>query len=143
ARRHVGPSGNVGPEDVTATRPAAHPAQTRPEKGRGPAVAGIDLSAGAVRIVVGRREEARLRVTGRGESPLAGGAMSGGLVSDRVAVADGLREAFADAEHAQRADRAAVALDSDDMRTFHWLTTFEREDSRSAVSSGEAARALR
>lgn len=106
-------------------------------------MAGIDLSAGAVRVVVGRREDARLRVTGKGESPLAGGAMNGGLVSDRVAVADGLRDAFAVAEHVQRAERVAVALDSDDMRTFHWLTSFEREDSRSPVSAGEAARAVR
>ena len=128
---------------MIATRPATHPPQTRPEKGRGPAVAGIDLSAGAVRTVVARREDARLRVTGKGESPLAGGAMNGGLVSDRVAVADGLREALALAEHAQRAERLAVALDSDDMRTFHWLTSFEREDSRSPLSAGEAARAIR
>lgn len=106
-------------------------------------MAGIDLSAGAVRVIVGRREDARLRITGKGESPLAGGAMNGGLVADRVAVADGLREAFAAAEYANRAERVAVALDSDDMRTFHWLTSFEREDSRSAVSAGEAARAIR
>ena len=128
---------------MIATRPAAHPPQARPDKGRGPYVSGIDLSAGAVRIVVARREDARLRVTGKGESPLAGGAMNGGLVSDRVAVADGLREAFAAAEHTQRAERVAVALDSDDMRTFHWLTSFEREDSRSPVSAGEVARAIR
>ena len=128
---------------MIATRPAAHPRETRPERGRGPAVAGIDLGGGSVRVVVARREDARLRVTGRGESPLAGAAMNGGLVSDRGAVADGVREAFAAAENGQRAERVAVALDSDDMRTFHWLTSFEREDSRSQVNAGEAARAIR
>ena len=71
------------------------------------------------------------------------GAVSGGLVSDRMAAADALRDAFAAAEHAQRADRTVIAIDSDDMRTFHAVTTFERDDLRSAMGSGEEARAVR
>ena len=94
-------------------------------------------------MVIGRREDSRLRVTGKGESALAEGAVNGGLVSDRGAVADALRQAFASAEHAQRAERVAVALDSDDIRTYHALTTFEREDSRSAVGVSEESRAMR
>lgn len=103
----------------------------------------MELSAGTVHVVIGRREDSRLRVTGKGESALADGAMSGGLVSDRGAVAEGLRQAFASAEHVQRAERVAVAIDSDDIRTYHALTTFEREDSRSAVAASEESRAMR
>ncbi len=110
---------------------------------RGPAVAGVDLSAGMLHVVVARKEEGRLRVVGRGESPLPGSAISGGLVADRTAAADGLRTAFALAEHAQRAERVIVALDSDDIRTYHGITSFEREDSRSPVSTSEEARAVR
>ena len=106
-------------------------------------MAGVDLSAGAVRVVVARREDARLRVIGRGESSLDDGALTGGLVSDRLAAAEALRSAFALAEHAQRADRVSVALDSDDMRTFHHMTSFEREDSRAPLGGGEGSRALR
>ncbi|HEU5288516.1 MAG TPA: hypothetical protein VFV20_08945 [Candidatus Limnocylindria bacterium] len=115
----------------------------RPAATRGPAVAGVDLSAGTLHVVVARKEEGRLRVVGRGESPLPDSAISGGLVADRNAAADGLRTAFAVAEHAQRADRVIVALDSDDVRTFHALTSFEREDSRSPVNAGEESRAVR
>ena len=57
-------------------------------------------------------------------------ALSGGLVADRSAATEALRAAFAAAEHAQRAERLAVAIDSDDMRTYHHVTSFEREDSR-------------
>lgn len=128
---------------MTATRSAAHSRDTRPAAPRGPAVAGVELSAGVVHVVIGRREDSRLRVTGKGESALAEGAVNGGLVSDRGAVADALRQAFAIAEHAQRAERVAVALDSDDIRTYHALTTFEREDSGSAVGASEESRAMR
>ena len=106
-------------------------------------MAGIELAAGSVHVVVGRREESRLRIVGRGSASIPEGAVSGGLVADRAAAADALRSAFATAEHLQRAERAVVAIDSDDMRTFHALTTFERDDVRSAMGSGEEARAVR
>lgn len=128
---------------MTAARPATHSRETRQAATRGPAVAGVDLSAGTLHVVVARREEGRLRVVGRGESPLPESAIAGGLVADRIAAADGLRAAFALAEHAQRADRVVVALDSDDIRTFHAATSFEREDSRSAVNASEESRAVR
>lgn len=106
-------------------------------------MAGVDLSAGVVRIIVARREDARLRVIGKGESPLDEAALAGGVVADRGAAANALRSAFATAEHAQRAERVAVALDSDDMRTFHHVTSFEREDSRAPLGGGEGSRAIR
>jgi hypothetical protein len=128
---------------VTAVRPAAHPRDARQAAPRGPAVAGIELAAGVVHVVVARREESRLRIVGRGDAAVPEGAVSGGLVADRVAAADALRDAFATAEHLQRAERAVVAIDSDDMRTYHALTSFERDDLRSAMGSGEEARAVR
>jgi hypothetical protein len=130
-------------EDVTAVRPVAHPQGARPSAPRGPAVAGVEVSAGAIRVIVGRREDSRLRVVGKGESALPDGVVNGGLVADRLAAAEALRAAFALAEEAQRADRVTVAIDSDDMRTYHSLTAFEREDSRSAVAAGEESRAVR
>ncbi len=106
-------------------------------------MAGVEVSSGIVHVVVGRKEESRLRITGRGESALAESAVSGGLVADRAAAADALRAAFALAEQAQRADRIVVAVDSDDMRTFHAVTAFEREDLRSAMGASEETRAMR
>lgn len=128
---------------MTATRTAPQPGAARPPTPRGPAVAGVEISAGAIRVVVGRREESHLRVTGKGETSLPEGAVSGGLVADRLATAEALRAAFALAEHMARAERVSVAIDSDDTRTYHALTTFEREDSRSAVAAGEESRAMR
>src|SRR5439155_1646455 len=110
---------------------------------RGPVVAGVELQAGMLRVVVGQREGARLRVSGRGDSALPEGAVAGGLVSDRFVVADALRTAFASAEHLARAERVAIAIDSDDMRTHHAVTTFEREDLRAALGAGEESRAVR
>ncbi len=106
-------------------------------------MAGVELAPGSVRVVVGRRDGGRLRVLGRSDSALSESVVSGGLVTDREAAAEALRSAFALAEHAQRADRVAVALDSDDIRTFHALTVFEREDSRAPVAAGEETRAVR
>jgi cell division ATPase FtsA len=106
-------------------------------------VAGVEISAGVVHVVIGRREDARLRITGKGESALPDGAVNGGLVADRGVAADALRAAFALAEQSQKAERIVVALDSDDIRTYHALTAFEREDSRSAVAAGEESRAVR
>ena len=110
---------------------------------RGPVVAGVELQAGMLRVVIGQREGARLRVSGRGDSALPESAVAGGLVSDRFVVADALRTAFASAEHLARAERVAIAIDSDDMRTHHAVTTFEREDLRAALGAGEESRAVR
>ncbi|HUQ42736.1 MAG TPA: hypothetical protein VM052_09555 [Candidatus Limnocylindrales bacterium] len=128
---------------MTAARPVGHPRDMRPAVARGPAVAGVELSAGVIHVVLGRREDSLLRVTAKGEAVLPDGAINGGLVADRAVTAEALRVAFAQAEHAQRAERVTVAIDSDDMRTFHALTSFEREDSRSAVAPGEESRAMR
>ncbi len=128
---------------MTATRPAPHARDVRPPTSRGPVVAGVELSSGIVRVVIGRREESRFRIVGRGDSTLADGALAGGLVTDRASAAEAVREAFAVAEHLQRADRVAVAVDSDDMRTFHTVTAFEREDLRSAMAASEETRAMR
>ena len=106
-------------------------------------MAGVEISSGTVRVVLGRREDARLRVVGRGDAPLGEGAVSGGLVTDRASAAEALRAAFAVAEHVQRADRVVLAIDSDDIRTFHALTAFERDDLRSAMGASEESRAVR
>lgn len=127
---------------MTAVR-ATPVRDTRPPGPRGQAVAGIDLSAGVIHVVVGAKEGSRLRIVGRAETQLAESAVSGGLVADRDQTADALRSALALAEHAQRAERSVVAIDGDDVRTFHTSTAFEREDSRSAVSTGEESRAVR
>lgn len=115
----------------------------RPPGPRGPAVAGIDLSAGVVHVVVGAKDGSRLRIVGRAEAQLADSAVSGGLVADRDVTADALRNAVGAAERAQRAERSVLAIDADDIRTFHGVTTFEREDSGSAVSASEESRAIR
>ena len=128
---------------MTAARPATHSRDVQSPAPRGPAVAGVEVSSGIVHVVVGRKEGSRLRIIGRGDSALPEGAVSGGLVTDRVAAAEAVRGAFAVAEHAQRADRVVVAVDSDDMRTFHAVTAFEREDLRSAMGASEEARAMR
>ena len=106
-------------------------------------VAGVELASTSVRVVVGHREQARFRVTGVGHAPLGAGAVSGGYVADRRAVVAGIVAAFASAERAGRAERVVVAIDGDDIRTFHDSTTFERTDQRDAVSANEAMRAIR
>ena len=108
-----------------------------------PGVAGVELASAAVRVVVGHREQARFRVTGVGHAPLAAGAVSRGYVADRRATADALVAAFAAAERAGRAERVVVAIDGDDIRTFHDSTTFERADQRDPVSPSEALKAIR
>ena len=108
-----------------------------------PGVAGVELASTSVRVVVGHREEARFRVTGVGHAPLGIGAVSGGYVADRRAVVIAIVAAFAGAERDERAERVVVAIDGDDIRTFHDSTTFERSDQRDAVSPGEAVRAIR
>jgi hypothetical protein len=110
---------------------------------RGPTIAGIELAAAVARVVVVRAEEGRLRVIGRGDAGLPPEAVSGGLVVDRTAVSAALASAFAAAERSGVAERAVVALDGDDVRTYHVRTTFERADSASAIASAEMLRAMR
>ena len=108
-----------------------------------PGVAGVELASTSVRVVVGHREQARFRVTGVGHSLLAAGAVSGGYVADRRAAVVAIVAAMAAAERAGRAERVVVAIDGDDIRTYHDSTAFERADQRDAVSSGEALRSIR
>src|SRR5207249_2633494 len=100
-------------------------------------IARIEIAAGMARVVVVRADEGRLRVIGRGETGLAPDAVTGGLVTDRAAVGAALATAFAAAERSGAAERAIVALDGDDVRTFHVRTTFERANSTSAIVSAE------
>jgi hypothetical protein len=126
-------------EDVTT----ANGRDQRATGTKGPQVAGVELSAGVARVIVANREGARLRVTGRGEAGLAEGAVTGGLVVDRESVAAALATAFAAAERGQRAERSLVAIDGDDVRTYHLSTSFERESSGAPVAAGEISRATR
>jgi hypothetical protein len=106
-------------------------------------VAGIELAAGSARAVVARAEGGRLRVIGRGESPLPADAVAGGLVVDRNAGGAGLSAALAAAERGVAAERAVIAVDGDDVRTYHVRTPFDREDSSVAIDRAEIDRALR
>ena len=110
---------------------------------RGPLVAGVELSAGIARVIVATRENSRLRITGRGEAGLAEGAVTGGLVVDRESVAAALATAFGAAERGQRTERSIVAIDGDDVRTYHLSTSFERESSAAPVVANEISRATR
>lgn len=106
-------------------------------------VAGVELASAGVRVVVGHRESGRFKVTGVGHAPVPANAMSAGYVTDRRAVGAAVVSAFAAAERALRAEKVIVAIDGDDIRTYHDSTTFEREDQRDAVSAGEAVKATR
>ena len=106
-------------------------------------MAGIELASGSVRVVVGRSEHGRLHVWGRAQAALAGGVVTAGIVTDPRAAAVAIAAALETAEHGERSERVILAVDGDDIRTYHRATTFEREDQESAVSTGEALRAAR
>jgi len=125
------------------SRPARAPCAKSSEVVASPGVAGVELASAAVRVVVGHRDSGRFRVTGVGHAPIPASALSGGYISDRRAVGDALVAAFAAAERVARAEKVVVAIDGDDIRTYHESTTFEREDQRDAVSPGEAVKAIR
>src|SRR5260370_32916877 len=76
-----------------------------------PGVAGVELASAAVRVVVGRRESGRFRVTGVRHAALPATALSGGYIADRNAVGAPLVAAFAAAERAVRAGKAVVSTD--------------------------------
>jgi len=108
----------------------------------GPRVTGVELAAGIARAVVARSEGGRLRVLGRGESAVAADAIAGGLVVDRPAVTSALAAALAAAERGSPAERAVVAIDGDDVRTYHLVTPFDREASTSPITKPEIDRAV-
>ena len=108
-----------------------------------PGVAGVELASTSVRVVVGHREQARFRVTGVGHAPLAATAINGGYVADRRAVVAAIVTALAAAERTERAERVIVAIDGDDIRTYHDSTMFDRADQADAVTPNEAVRAIR
>lgn len=116
--------------------------RTREASG-GTRVAGVEIAAGVVRAVIARAEGGRLRVTGRAESLLDSDAVAGGLVIDRPAVTTALAAALAAAERGVPTDRAVVAIDGDDVRTYHVRTPFERQDSAAPIDRAEVERALR
>jgi cell division ATPase FtsA len=105
-------------------------------------VAGVELAADRVRVVVARRDDALLRVTGVGQAPLRPGAMTGGLVVDRDAVGGAIASALSVAEAREKATRIIAAIDGDDVRTYHVATTFEREALNEPMSHGEVTRAV-
>ena len=104
---------------------------------------GVELAAGAARVVVARAESGRLRVIGRAETAVPRDAIVGGLVVDPPAVSDALGAAVAAAERGTASDRAVIAIDGDDVRTYHVSTPFEREASAAPITRAEIDRALR
>src|SRR6266550_3611360 len=113
------------------------------ETAGGPRVAGIELAAGIVRAVVARAEGGRLRVVGRGETALAADAIAGGLVVEPGAVTSAVAAALAAAERGVPSDRTVIAIDGDDVRTYHVKTPFDREESGTPIVRAEADRAVR
>lgn len=105
-------------------------------------MAGLELGADRVRVVVGHRDAGGLRVTGSAQAAVRAGAMSGGLVLDRDAMGAAVASALLAAEVKEKATRIVAALDGDDVRTYHLLTTFEREGVGQPITQGEVARAV-
>lgn len=118
-------------------------ARDRAHQAGGPRVAGIELAAGVVRAVVARAEGGRLRVVGRGETALAADAIAGGLVVEPGAVTAALAAALAAAERGVPTERTVIAIDGDDVRTYHVRTPFDREDSATPIARAEVERAVR
>src|SRR5438445_453402 len=82
SKRHGKRCASVWTGDVTA----ASSRDARAVATKGPLVAGVELSATVARVIVATRENARLRITGRGEAGLAEGAVVGGLVLSGAAM---------------------------------------------------------
>ena len=106
-------------------------------------VAGIELAAGMARAVVARAEGGRLRVVGRGETALAANAVAGGLVVEPRGVTAAVTSVLGTAERGVPAERTMVAIDGDDVRTYHVKTPFDREESGTPIVRAEADRAVR
>src|SRR5256712_13363874 len=139
SKRHGKRCASVWTGDVTA----ASSRDARAVATKGPSVAGVELSATVARVIVATRENARLRITGRGAAGLAEGAVVGGLVVDRESVAAALATAYGAADRGQRSERSIVAIHGDDVRTYHLSTSFERESSSAPVAANEISRATR
>ena len=90
-----------------------------------------------------RAEGGRLRVLGRGETALAPDSITGGLVVDRPAVTAALGQALASAERGVPVERVVVAIDGDDVRTYHVSTPFDREAQNTPIVRAEVERAVR
>ena len=123
-----------------------------PRRGEGErrrTVAGIELAAAGVRVILGQRDDGRLHVFASAQSPLPAGAISSGQVADRRTVGAAVASALSAAERggrnerAVRAERAVVAIDGDDVRTRHGATVFERTDQRAPIAESELERAVR
>jgi cell division ATPase FtsA len=106
-------------------------------------VSGVELAAGSARAVVARIEAGHLRVLARGEAGLAPDAVVGGLVVDRPGVTASVAAALGVAERGVPTERAVIAIDGDDVRTYHLTTPFEREESTTPIVRAEVDRALR
>lgn len=117
-------------------------AQARHRVERGPAVAGLDLAAERVRVIVAHREDTVMRITGIAQAPLRPGWMTGGLVVDRAAVGAAISSALSVAEGRERPTRIVAAIDGDDLRTYHVAVTFEREALDTPMAHGEVTRAI-
>lgn len=109
----------------------------------GPRVAGIELAAGVARAVVARAEGGRLRVVGRGETVLAPDTIVGGLVVEPGPVTAAVAAALAAAERGVPSERTVIAIDGDDVRTYHVKTPFDREESAAPIDRAEVDRAVR
>lgn len=83
-----------------------------------------------------------MRVTGLGDAAPRPGAIAGGLVIDREAVATAIGNALSGAEAREKATRVLATIDGDDVRTYHVATTFEREALNEPMTHGEVARAI-
>src|SRR5256714_2889678 len=95
------------------------------------------------RAVVARAEGGRLRVVGRGESALSADAVAGGLVVEPRVVTAAVASALGAAERGVPAERTVIAIDGDDVRTYHVKTPFDREESGTPIVRAEADRAVR
>src|SRR3989442_1825376 len=95
------------------------------------------------RAVVARAEGGRLRVIGRGEAALAPDAVAGGLVVEPRVVTAAVASALSAAERGVPAERTVIAIDGDDVRTYHVKTPFDREESGTPIVRAEADRAVR
>ena len=69
--------------------------------------------------------------------------MTGGLVVDRLAVGSAIGTALGMAEGRERATRVLLALDGDDVRTYHVATAFERSSAEEPIQGAEVQRATR
>ena len=95
-----------------------------------------------MRVVVGHREDAAMRITGAAHAPLRPGVMAGGLVVEREAVGSAIASALSVAETREKATKVMAAIDGDDVRTYHVATTFEREALSEPMTAGEVTRAI-